>query len=537
MGNINNEVTMSKRKDVLASITVLYVATCLIYHLYSTIVFSSHKDLSLPLGSHDRLLNSPIQRKLLNVQEPNNTGELVSNVTCSKPDIEQFPRPLISYDARRKGGLLLHIFLSLYMCLGLAIICDEYFVPSLEKMCDLLNIQSDVAGATFMAGGSSAPELATAVIAVFVAKDDIGIGTVVGSAVYNITFVIGICGVFAGRAIYLNWWPMVRDCIFYLISILVLLFALQDEEVTWVESVVFLSLYASYILFMFFNQRLEKFVKSRNLFSRLCCQESEPINGVAYHSLPQGLMDNSSKLSNDISLESPIEESSSSSPSKEEEESSVFQPPKGKWRRILWATSLPFLICCYLTIPDCRKEKWGKLFFLTFLSSCVWIGICSYILVWMITIIGFTLNIKDTIMGLTFLAVGASIPDAISSLIVAREGLGDMAVSNAVGSNVFDILICLGLPWFLKTTIVEPGSTVSVGSRGLSYSTLTLLLTVVLLLVATHLNKWKLDKCYGIILLACYEFSIQLLFLFKYIKPCYNCHLELFKIKTNVQFL
>ena len=45
-------------------------------------------------------------------------------------------------------------------------------------------------------------------------------------------------------------------------------------------------------------------------------------------------------------------------------------------------------------------------------------------------------------------------------------GYGDMAVSNAVGSNVFDILICLGLPWFMQTAIISPGSTVKVISKG-----------------------------------------------------------------------
>lgn len=45
-------------------------------------------------------------------------------------------------------------------------------------------------------------------------------------------------------------------------------------------------------------------------------------------------------------------------------------------------------------------------------------------------------------------------------------GYGDMAVSNAVGSNVFDILICLGLPWFMQTAIIRPGSTVDVYSKG-----------------------------------------------------------------------
>lgn len=41
-----------------------------------------------------------------------------------------------------------------------------------------------------------------------------------------------------------------------------------------------------------------------------------------------------------------------------------------------------------------------------------------------------------------------------------------MAVSNAVGSNVFDILICLGLPWFIQTAMIKPGSHVNVYSKG-----------------------------------------------------------------------
>lgn len=43
-----------------------------------------------------------------------------------------------------------------------------------------------------------------------------------------------------------------------------------------------------------------------------------------------------------------------------------------------------------------------------------------------------------------------------------------MAVSNAVGSNVFDILICLGLPWFIQTAIIKPGSRVHVYSKGIN---------------------------------------------------------------------
>uniref|UniRef100_A0A1A9UI34 Sodium/calcium exchanger membrane region domain-containing protein n=1 Tax=Glossina austeni TaxID=7395 RepID=A0A1A9UI34_GLOAU len=68
--------------------------------------------------------------------------------------------------------------------------CDEYFVDSLDRLCEELKLSPNVAGATFMAAGSSAPELATVVIGVFFAKDDIGISGVIGSAVFNIMFVI-----------------------------------------------------------------------------------------------------------------------------------------------------------------------------------------------------------------------------------------------------------------------------------------------------------------------------------------------------------
>ncbi len=64
------------------------------------------------------------------------------------------------------GGLVIHFIAILYIFLGIAIICDEYFVESLERISSSLQLTDDVAGATFMAAGSSAPELATAVVSI-----------------------------------------------------------------------------------------------------------------------------------------------------------------------------------------------------------------------------------------------------------------------------------------------------------------------------------------------------------------------------------
>lgn len=96
-----------------------------------------------------------------------------------------------------------------------------------------MKLSADVAGATFMAAGSSAPELATVIIGVFLAQDDIGVSGVIGSAVFNILFVIAVCGLFASSALYLSWWPLCRDCFFYTLSVLIMLLAIANESVNW----------------------------------------------------------------------------------------------------------------------------------------------------------------------------------------------------------------------------------------------------------------------------------------------------------------
>jgi len=100
-------------------------------------------------------------------------------------------------ESDNKIALILHFLGVLYMFYGIGSVCDDYFVPALEEMSERWQITEDVAGATFMAAGGSAPEFFTSLVAVNIAKSDIGFGTIVGSAVFNVLFVIGLCGVFA----------------------------------------------------------------------------------------------------------------------------------------------------------------------------------------------------------------------------------------------------------------------------------------------------------------------------------------------------
>ena len=71
-------------------------------------------------------------------------------------------------------------------------------------------IDPDIAGATFMAAGGSAPELFTSFIGTF-QESSVGFGTIVGSAVFNVLFVIACCA-FVAPGLSLTWWPLARDC-------------------------------------------------------------------------------------------------------------------------------------------------------------------------------------------------------------------------------------------------------------------------------------------------------------------------------------
>ena len=92
---------------------------------------------------------------------------------------------------RTRWGLIFVVFGLFYLFIGIAIICDELFVPALEVIAEQLNLSNDVAGATLMAAGGSAPELATSFVGTF-QRSDVGFGTIVGSAVFNVLFVIGV---------------------------------------------------------------------------------------------------------------------------------------------------------------------------------------------------------------------------------------------------------------------------------------------------------------------------------------------------------
>jgi len=173
----------------------------------------------------------------------------------------------------RKIGIIVHIIGVMYMLVGLNTVCDIYFCGALDEMVEKWQITPDVAGATFMAAGGSAPELFTSIIGVFL-ESDVGFGTIVGSAVFNVLAVIGACGLAAQTPFVLSWWPLFRDCSFYIVSLLFLAVFSYGKvselpngdkvgggEIKLYEAIILFCLYLLYCMIMVFNEKAEAKVK------------------------------------------------------------------------------------------------------------------------------------------------------------------------------------------------------------------------------------------------------------------------------------
>lgn len=452
-------------------------------------------------------------RKLLSVNEVIFTEEpfgVVSNTTrlpnenitqqenCTPPAIDEFPSDGFNREQRKNGVILIHIIIACYCFWMLAAICDDYFVPAIEKMCFTFNMQEDVVGATFMAAATSSPELFINCIGTFVTKGDIGVGTIVGSAVFNILAVPACCGLFAGQVISLDWWPVSRDCLMYCAAVLGLIATLYDGYIMWYEALALVLAYFFYMFAMYCNDAMAR--KARKLVSK--CRHKTKVRPFKEVTEISPLL-NSSILKVEPGLSTCDKSTITTSLDTISDESDI-ELADSPWYRgdvslFMFIFRWPITFLLWATIPDCRKHPRFRL--LTFMLSIVWIALTSYLVAFLITIVGDTLNIPDSVMGLTILAAGMSVPEAVSSVIVTNQGHGAMGISNSIGSNTFDILLCLGLPWFIKAFFVPavPGEKwVTLNSSGLTYSAVSLLTTLFGLYIAFVANKFRLDWKIGV---------------------------------------
>jgi len=108
----------------------------------------------------------------------------------------------------------------------------------------------------------------------------------------------------------------------------------------------------------------------------------------------------------------------------------------------------PVMLALEISVPKCFSPSTRKWWPLTFLMSMVWLAFFSYWICVMADVVSWEFGIPSSLLGLTLTAIGTSFPNCVASVIVARQGKCSMAIANALGSNIQNVFLALGIPWF-----------------------------------------------------------------------------------------
>ena len=303
---------------------------------------------------------------------------------------------------------------SLKILLGLILLYygGDFLVTGSVRLSRFFKLSTFVIGATVIAFGTSAPELAVAILAALDAAPELAMGNVIGSNIANIGLVLGLTALIAPIVISPKRLKHEYPPLF--LATLIILLLAWDLNIHRSEGIIMLALLALY-LWRSFNQKedFETGQEEVGLFAN---------KGISYQ----------------------------------------------------------FVLVLFGLVGLISGAK--------FLVS----GGVS---------IARMIGISEWFIGITIVAIGTSLPELVASIMAARRGQGEMAIGNIFGSNIFNILMVLGITSVIHPLNIQepihPDLNIAVG--------ITILLLVLLLL-----GKYFLKKLGGIVLLSTYCLYITL---------------------------
>lgn len=270
------------------------------------------------------------------------------------------------------------------------------------------NLSEGVRGATINAIGSSMPELFTTLFFLFILKDRDGfaggIGTTAGSAIFNgmiIPAVVILIVVLKriNSSVTISRKVLLRDGIALLLCELILIFLIGGNKLTWVHGAILMAMYAFYALYMLKSMKRKEVI-----------------------------------------IEEEVDK-------EEEDEGSDESEDKGTFHNLITLNLEPVFIKGELQ----SKNAWTLL-----IAATVVISAACFLLVKSCEWLGDSMGVPIYFIAVVLASAATSVPDTILSMKDAQKGNYDDAVSNALGSNIFDVCFALGFPLFLFTIIYGP---------------------------------------------------------------------------------
>lgn len=331
----------------------------------------------------------------------------------------------------------------------------ELLVRGASKLAIAAGLSPLVIGLTVVAYGTSAPELAVSLQSSFSGQADLAIGNVVGSNISNILLILGISAAVAPLFVAKQ---LVRLDVPLMIAASILMFLMGlDGTIGAVEGWILVFGAIAYTIFTIWECRREN------------AQDA---------------------LSQDV-LKADTEKAGT--------EKATIKPDIET-----------DAVCLPSSHPRPRKKKVWVAMGAPFVVLMVGIGILvigAELMIGGAVAIAQFLGVSELIIGLTIVAVGTSLPEIATSVVACLKGERDIAVGNAVGSNIFNILLVIGV-----CSIVTPGG-LTVATSALRFD-MPVMITVAVACLPIFFTGYMVLRQEGILFLAYYMAYMTYLFLY-----------------------
>ncbi|KAK8814303.1 hypothetical protein WA158_008165 [Blastocystis sp. Blastoise] len=352
-------------------------------------------------------------------------------------------------------GFLLEVIIFLFSLISIGNIVDIKLVPALEALSDRWQLKEDVAGATLLAMGSSAPDIVISCITSFEGGEsmELGVGSIFGSGLLAFLVLTGLSALFAPAALFVKRRALIRDFVFYICSLALVWIFISDKKFTIGESVCLLCIYIVYVIFLLYFPTIKRFLcktACRSHDDMIAEEDKEDVFAGEADTLAQ--KKKRSKYSKTLMVAFLSKCMVASKAKKIESNWYAF------WGTIGKVFTVPANFIIKYTIPphELKEGVFSYVALATMLISFVFIAFWSFLLTTMVD--RWSIMIEEanptseglkSLMGLTLIAWGSAVPDTIQAINVAKKGLGSMAVASCIGSLIINIGVGMGLPYLI----------------------------------------------------------------------------------------
>lgn len=288
------------------------------------------------------------------------------------------------------------------LVLGVIIVLKgaDWLTDGAVNIATRFGVSQMVIGLTIVAMGTSMPEFCVSMVSALKGTPDLAVGNVVGSNTFNTLLIVGCSALVA--PIMVKRSSVKRDIPFAVVASLLMLLFCLDGAIGRVDAAV---LFAGFCLFMFVTLKYAKTTEEH--------AATVATNGAA--------------------TATAISEASSSETSSSEASSSETSAPKASSSEASQASGTSMLKAVVMLVV-------GLLCLIA--GSNMFVDNASFV--------ASSLGVSDAVIGLTIVAGGTSMPELATSMVSAKKGNSDIAIGNVIGSNVFNILMIIGITGLVK---------------------------------------------------------------------------------------